>query len=77
MRTPPARTVMATPQQYHATFEFNPDARAVLDDLIERFGGPSFAPGQPDVTAFKCGQKSVIEHIVSTLAKAEPLPQRT
>lgn len=58
----------ATPQQYHATFEFNSDARAVLDDLIERFGGPSFAPGQPDVTAFKCGQKSVIEHIVSTLA---------
>lgn len=59
---------MATPEQYRAAFELSNDAQAVLDDLIERFGKPPFVPGQPDVTAFNCGTKAVVEHIHAMIA---------
>lgn len=65
----------ATPAQYAATFELTNDGQAVLADLIERFGRAPFAAGQPDVTAYNCGAKAVIEHIVAQLDKAEPAPQ--
>jgi len=59
---------VATPEQYRNAFELSNDAQAVLDDLIERFGKPPFAAGQPDVTAYNCGAKAVVEHIHSMIA---------
>ncbi len=59
----------ATPQQYRGAFELNNDGQAVLDDLVERFGKPPFVAGQPDVTAFNCGAKAVIEHIYAQINK--------
>lgn len=58
----------ATSEQYRNTFELSNDAQAVLDALTSKFGGQPFTPGAPDVTAFKLGQKSVIEHIHSMIA---------
>ena len=42
------------------------DGRAVLGDLIRRFGytrSSTLAPGQPDVTARNEGQRSVLVHV--------------
>lgn len=58
---------MATPQQYRSAFDLFGDGRAVLDDLVEKFGKPPFTPGQPDVTAYNCGAKAVIEHIYAQM----------
>lgn len=65
----------ATPQQYLSAFELTNDGRAVLDDLARLFGAAPFAPGSPDVTAYNCGAKAVIEHIHAQIARAEPLPR--
>lgn len=65
---------MATPQQYFSAFGLS-DGQAVLDDLQERFGGAPFVAGQPDQTAYNCGAKAVLEHILLQLAKVEPLPR--
>ncbi len=54
---------MATPQQYRSAFELFGDGRAVLEDLVEKFGKAPFVAGQPDVTSYNCGAKAVIEHI--------------
>lgn len=56
----------AEPRDYSAIFSF-PEGEKVLDDLIKLFGGKPFVPGQPDTTAFNCGAKSVIEHILAQL----------
>lgn len=61
----------ATPQQYRGTFELTNDGQAVLNDLVRLFGGPTFAAGQPDVTAFRCGAKAVIEHVYAQLEKTQ------
>lgn len=66
---------MATPQQYFHAFGLAGDGQAVLDDLQQRFGGSCFVAGQPDTTAFNCGAKAVLEHILLQLAKVEPLPR--
>lgn len=60
----------ATPQQYRSTFDLFNDGQAVLDDLITKFGRAPFVAGQPDVTAFNCGAKAVIEHIVAQMDAA-------
>lgn len=60
----------ATPQQYMSTFELLNDGQAVLDDLTARFGGPSFALGLPDQTAYNCGAKAVLEHILAQIDRA-------
>lgn len=62
---------MATPQQYRSAFELFGDGQAVLDDLVEKFGKAPFTPGQPDVTAFNCGAKAVIEHIYAQINAQE------
>lgn len=64
----------ATPQQYAAAFDLSNDGQAVLADLIELFGKAPFSPGQPDMTAYNCGAKAVIEHIVAKLDQAAPAP---
>lgn len=66
----------ATPQQYASTFELYGDGVAVLDDLIRRFGGAPFVAGQPDQTAFNCGTKAVVEHILAQIAAAEQRPRK-
>jgi|GEM_PF-3581743 len=63
--------MQAAPAQYVHTFDLTNDGRAVLDDLVRLFGGPPFAPGQPDQTAYNCGARAVIEHIHAMLAQAE------
>lgn len=62
---------MKPPQQYAATFELTNDGQAVLDDLLQRFGGPPFVAGKPDQTAYNCGAKAVIEHIAAQLDAAK------
>lgn len=61
----------ATPQQYVSAFELYGDGQAVLADLVRLFGGPPFKPGQPDLTAFNCGAKAVIEHIYARINQAQ------
>lgn len=61
----------ASPQQYRSAFELFNDGQAVLNDLVERFGKDPFTPGQPDVTAHKLGQKSVVEFIWSQIARTQ------
>lgn len=61
----------ATPQQYRSAFELYGDGQAVLDDLVRRFGKPPFVEGKPDVTAFNCGAKAVIEHIYSQIEQTQ------
>ena len=62
---------MTTPEAYQSTFATHGDGIAVLNDLIERFAGPPFAPGAPDKTAYNCGAKAVIEHILAQIAAAK------
>lgn len=62
---------MTDPAAYLSTFELYGDGRAVLDDLQQRFGGPPFVPGSPDQTAFNCGARAVLEHILAQIDKAE------
>ncbi len=62
---------MASPQQYRSAFELFGDGQAVLADLVEKFGKSPFVPGAPDVTAFNCGAKAVIEHIYAQISASE------
>lgn len=66
---------MATPQQYMHALGLTGDGQAVLDDLTQLFAKSPFVPGSPDLTAYNCGTKAVIEHIHAQIAKAEPLPR--
>lgn len=66
---------MATPQQYFHALGLTPDGQAVLDDLQQRFGGACFVSGAPDQTAYNCGGKAVLEHILLQLAQVEPVPR--
>ena len=59
---------MTPADAYHSTFATHGDGVQVLNDLIERFGRPSFVPGAPDQTAYNCGAKAVIEHILAQIA---------
>ena len=61
---------MTPANAYHSTFTTHGDGVQVLDDLIERFGRAPFVPGQPDTTAYNCGAKAVIEHILAQIAAA-------
>lgn len=49
----------------------------VLDDLIARFAGESYCRGDPHHTAYREGQRSVIEHIARTLAHGRSEPQQS
>jgi hypothetical protein len=66
----------ATPEQYAAVFELTNDGQAVFEHLAELFGQSPFKAGHPDVTAFNCGAKAVIEHIAAQIDKASPAPRR-
>jgi hypothetical protein len=67
---------MTSAASYLATFELHPDGRAVLDDLQQTFGKSPFVPGAPDQTAFNCGARAVLEHILAQIDKAEKPAQR-
>lgn len=67
---------MATPQQYAATFDLTTDGQAVFAELMDLFGKAPFVAGKPDQTAYNCGAKAVIEHIVGRLAQVEPVRPR-
>tara|TARA_R110002167_G_scaffold133275_1_gene318271 strand:+ start:447 stop:767 length:321 start_codon:yes stop_codon:yes gene_type:complete len=41
----------------------------VLDDLIARFAGESYSRGDPHHTAYREGQRSVVEHIARAIAR--------
>lgn len=60
----------ATPDHYARTFSLT-DGEIVLDDLMARFAKPPFVPGQPDATAYNCGTKAVLEHILAQIAAAK------
>ena len=61
-----------TPNTYHAALVGHHEGATVLDDLIARFDArQSFIPGQPDVTAFREGQRSVIRFILDTCVSVE------
>lgn len=66
----------ATPDQYRSTFELFGDGQSVLADLLDTFGGRVFVPGQPDQTAYNCGAKAVIEHIIARIDAAEKPAQK-
>lgn len=66
---------MATPDQYARAFTLL-DGEAVLGDLMERFAKAPFVAGQPDATAYNCGTKAVIEHILAQIGAAPQLPGR-
>lgn len=66
---------MATPHQYFHALGLTPDGQAVLDDLQRLFGAAPFVAGQPDVTAYNCGARAVLEHILAQLAQVEPMPR--
>lgn len=65
------QALTATPDVYARTFTLM-DGEAVLNDLMQRFAGAPFVAGQPDKTAYNCGAKAVIEHILSQIAEAAP-----
>lgn len=60
----------ASAKDYRAIFMF-PEGERVLDDLMEKFAGSPFVAGQPDTTAYKCGTKAVLEHILSQIDEAQ------
>jgi len=66
---------MATPEQYRDTFALDQSGRDVLDDLIDRFAKAPFVPGAPDVTAYNCGTKAVLEHVLAMIDAAGKLPR--
>lgn len=63
---------MATPQQYQHTFGLTTDGQAVLDDLLQKFGGSLWA-GTDGERARNIGRREVVEHIHAMLAQAEPI----
>ncbi len=56
---------------YGQTFAEAKGAR-ILQDLIARFAGQTYTRGDHVHTAFREGQRSVIEHIARAVARAEP-----
>ena len=69
-------TPEATPEQYRSTFALYGDGQSVMDDLQRIFGNAVFVAGQPDLTAYNCGAKAVIEHIWFQINKAEKPAQK-
>jgi hypothetical protein len=43
----------------------------VLGDLISHFAGVTYTRGEPEHTAYREGQRSVIEHIARRIGRAE------
>ncbi len=49
-----------------------PDGAHVLDDLVEKFyKQTSFVRGEPDTTAYKEGQRSVVIYCLDRIERAE------
>jgi hypothetical protein len=65
---------MATPQQYFNALALTPDGQAVLDELMDEFGGTLWAATDGD-RARNIGRREVLEHIQAMLAQAEPIPR--
>lgn len=57
---------------YKLVFESG-HGRIVLQDLERAYGGVTFTPGYPDVSAFKEGRRSVADDIRSMMKRAEAL----
>jgi hypothetical protein len=61
-----------TPNTYHAALVGHHEGATVLDDLIARFDARmSFIVGQPDLTAYHEGQRSVVRFILDTVVSVE------
>lgn len=56
-------------RDYQAAFAGR-EGEAVLADLIARFGGVTYTRGDPHHTAFREGQRSVLEHIAASIGRA-------
>lgn len=64
----------ADPATYARVFDLTTDGQEVFADLSRLFAGAPFVAGQPDVTAYRCGAKAVIEHIAAMINAASPAP---
>ena len=56
-------------RDYSTVFAGEAGSRA-LDDLIGRFAGESYCRGDPHHTAYREGQRSVVEHIARAIARS-------
>ena len=64
----------ATPQQYVHVFDLTEDGRAVLAELLERFGADLFVPGGVEAerqTLVNLGRRQVLDHILAQIGKAD------
>lgn len=61
---------MATPRDFLDTFSTAHGER-VLEELMSLFAQSPFVAGQPDRTAYNCGTKAVLEHILAQQAEAQ------
>ena len=62
-----------TPADYARTFEGSESGKAVLEDLVRRFGGKLWVPGGPEgarQTDRNCGRRSVLDFIVGMVNRA-------
>lgn len=59
--------VTATAKDYADTFDLMPCGKRVFDDLVDRFGGTLFIPGEDGrrQTDFNLGAKSVLDYILT------------
>ncbi len=60
----------ASAKDYHAVFGF-PEGQRVLEDLMDLFAKAPFVAGQADTTAYNCGTKAVLEHILAKIDEAQ------
>lgn len=70
-----ARQRRRAAQEYRDAFAGAAGGR-VLNDLIARFAGESYCRGDPHHTAYREGQRSVVEHIARALAQAQTHAQQ-
>jgi hypothetical protein len=64
---------MSTPAQYRSTFELFGDGQAVLNDLLDKFGGPLWSESADERTR-RIGHREVLEHIAKMIDQANPPP---
>ncbi len=50
----------------------SPDGKIILTDMLDKYYKyTSFTPGEPETTAFKEGQRSVVIYIMDRISRAE------
>lgn len=53
------------PEIWQRVFQQDADGVAILEELTAQFvDSEQLAPGQPDLTAYKLGQKALVMHII-------------